>query len=249
MLLQDMLKTYRKKNKYTQEQVANKLFVSTQAVSKWENGQSVPSIDNLLALSDLYSVSLDQLVQGSPFFKKPHLVGSKYSFKKGVLFVLVWSFFCAFFTSAFHEIFWLFPLVFLIGTVLIFPITFENYWIIELDGLRIKNYSANSLIKMRELLRNNCDTVMIPYSNIREVSLIYQTKTRSSPFDIGPDNYYLQVETEETSYTLGLPVRTKEFLPQFVAYLTRKGISVNDPSNIIQLLIADEDLFAHFNEQ
>ncbi|WP_242691867.1 hypothetical protein IGJ74_003501 [Enterococcus sp. AZ009] len=58
MLLQDMLKTLRNTNGYTQEQIANKLFISTQAVSKWENGSSVPSIDNLLAYILLYSPSV-----------------------------------------------------------------------------------------------------------------------------------------------------------------------------------------------
>lgn len=248
MLLQDMLKIYRKKNDFTQEQVAKKLFVSTQAVSKWETGQSVPSIDNLLALSDLYSVSLDQLVQGSPFFKKPYIVGSKYSFKKGLLFLVVWLFFCLLCSSIGYQ-FLLFPLVFLVGLVIVFPVTVDNYWVIELDGLRIKNYSANNLIKLRELLLNNQDTVIIPYSDIKEVTLVYQTKARHSPFDIGFDNYYLQVATNQNSYTLDLPVRTKDFLPQFVTFLTRKGVAVNDPSQIVQLLIADEDLFTHFNER
>lgn len=86
MLLGEILKSLRQKNKFTQEQVATKLFISTQAVSKWENELSIPSIDNLLALSDLYNISLDELVQGSPFFKKPYLVGSRDNLKKGVLF-------------------------------------------------------------------------------------------------------------------------------------------------------------------
>lgn len=248
MLLQDMLKIYRKKNHYTQEQVAKKLFVSTQAVSKWETGQSVPSIDNLLALSDLYDISLDQLVQGSPFFKKPYVVGSKYSIKKGLLFLVVLFVFSSLFTGFGYPSFWLAVLIFLFDFVLIFPIAFNDYWIIERDGLRIKNYSTNSLIKLRELLLNNQDTSLIPYSEILAITLTYRTKTRSSPFDIGPDSYYLLIATEQKSYKLCLPTKTKEFLPQFVAYLTRKGVPVKDPANIIQLLIADEDLFSHFNE-
>jgi transcriptional regulator with XRE-family HTH domain len=78
MRLQEMLKQQRLQNHYTQAQLAQKLFVSTQAVSKWERGQTVPTIDNLLALSDLYNLSLDELVQGSPFFKKPYVVGHRY---------------------------------------------------------------------------------------------------------------------------------------------------------------------------
>lgn len=82
MLIQTILKTRRITNHYTQEQIAQKLHVTTQAVSKWETGQSIPSIDNLLMLSDLYNVSIDELIQGSPYFKKPQVVGKIYNLKK-----------------------------------------------------------------------------------------------------------------------------------------------------------------------
>lgn len=75
MLQQDILKLYRKKYNYTQTALADQLHVSPQAISKWETGDSLPSIDNLLALSDLYNISLDELVQAGPYFKKPFTVG------------------------------------------------------------------------------------------------------------------------------------------------------------------------------
>lgn len=56
------LKYLRKKFKYTQEEVAEKIGVSRQAVAKWENGESVPDIQNCLALSKLYGITLDDLV-------------------------------------------------------------------------------------------------------------------------------------------------------------------------------------------
>lgn len=52
----------RKINKYTQEEVAEKINVSRQAVAKWENGDSLPDIANCIALAKLYDVSLDNLV-------------------------------------------------------------------------------------------------------------------------------------------------------------------------------------------
>lgn len=57
------LKSYRLERKLSQEKVAQALGVSRQAVAKWENDQSLPSSENLLALSTLYEVSLDQLAQ------------------------------------------------------------------------------------------------------------------------------------------------------------------------------------------
>ncbi len=57
------LKIYRKQNGYTQEQIAEKLGVSRQAVAKWERGESLPDIENVIALADLYEVSVDFLVR------------------------------------------------------------------------------------------------------------------------------------------------------------------------------------------
>ena len=56
------LREIREKNKMTQEDVANALLVSRQSVSKWENGRSNPDLENLVALSNLYGVSIDELV-------------------------------------------------------------------------------------------------------------------------------------------------------------------------------------------
>ncbi len=58
---------YRKKHNLSQEEVAEKIGVSRQAVSKWERVEASPDTDNLIALAHLYNVSLDELVFG----KKP----------------------------------------------------------------------------------------------------------------------------------------------------------------------------------
>ena len=52
----------RKKNGYSQEELANKIGISRQAVSKWERAESAPDTDNLIALSKLYQISLDVLL-------------------------------------------------------------------------------------------------------------------------------------------------------------------------------------------
>lgn len=46
----------------TQEQVADKIGVSRQAVAKWENGETIPDINNCTALADLYGTTIDELV-------------------------------------------------------------------------------------------------------------------------------------------------------------------------------------------
>ena len=64
MVISEKLKEARQKTGMTQEQVAEKIMVSRVTVSHWESGKSLPDIVSLLSLSDLYSISLDELVKG-----------------------------------------------------------------------------------------------------------------------------------------------------------------------------------------
>lgn len=52
----------RKRAGYSQEEVAEKIGVSRQAVGKWESGESMPDVSNCAALAQLYEVTLDDLV-------------------------------------------------------------------------------------------------------------------------------------------------------------------------------------------
>lgn len=61
---------YRKAHGYSQEELAAKIGVSRQAISKWERSESSPDTDNLIALAQLYGVSLDTLLMGSEEPKK-----------------------------------------------------------------------------------------------------------------------------------------------------------------------------------
>ena len=59
------LKSLRKKNQYTQEDIAEKINVSRQSVAQWENGESTPDIESCIKLANLYNVKLDDLVNHS----------------------------------------------------------------------------------------------------------------------------------------------------------------------------------------
>ena len=58
----DRLIKLRKKHGYSQEELADKLGLSRQAVSKWERAEASPDTDNLICLAKLYGVSLDELL-------------------------------------------------------------------------------------------------------------------------------------------------------------------------------------------
>ena len=63
MILADKIMNLRKKNGWSQEELAEKVQVSRQAVSKWESAQTVPDLEKLLMLSRLFGVSTDYLLK------------------------------------------------------------------------------------------------------------------------------------------------------------------------------------------
>ena len=66
MTLGENLQKLRKASGLSQDEVARKLYLSRQSVSKWENGQAEPGVENLKKLSRLYGVTIDELVGNTP---------------------------------------------------------------------------------------------------------------------------------------------------------------------------------------
>ncbi|MDE7365664.1 MAG: helix-turn-helix domain-containing protein [Ruminococcus sp.] len=61
----DNLKILRKKMGLTQEEIAEKLGVSRQAVAKWERGDTMPDIESCIKLADIYGITVDLLVRNA----------------------------------------------------------------------------------------------------------------------------------------------------------------------------------------
>ncbi|ERM46800.1 transcriptional regulator, AbrB family domain protein [Clostridioides difficile P53] len=64
-MINENLKSLRKINQYTQEELAEKLNVSRQSIAKWESGESILDICSCIKLAKLYNVKLDDLVNHS----------------------------------------------------------------------------------------------------------------------------------------------------------------------------------------
>lgn len=62
MTFAEKLKELRKQNGISQEQLAEKIYVSRQAITKWESGNGIPDIENLISISNLFNESLDSLL-------------------------------------------------------------------------------------------------------------------------------------------------------------------------------------------
>lgn len=58
------LKRQRLKQGYTQQEAAEKMYVTRQTISNWENEKSYPDLQSVVRLSDLYKISLDELLKG-----------------------------------------------------------------------------------------------------------------------------------------------------------------------------------------
>ena len=63
MLLMDKIMTLRKSKGWSQEELAEKLDVTRQSVSKWESGQSVPDLERIVRMSALFGVTTDALIK------------------------------------------------------------------------------------------------------------------------------------------------------------------------------------------
>ena len=64
MELHEKLQELRKQKGLTQEELAERLYVSRTAISKWESGRGVPNIDSLKAISKFFAISIDELLSG-----------------------------------------------------------------------------------------------------------------------------------------------------------------------------------------
>lgn len=70
MTFGDKLKRIRSDNGLTQEQLAEKIFVTRTAISKWETNNGYPSIDSLKVISNLFNVSIDELISDADIENK-----------------------------------------------------------------------------------------------------------------------------------------------------------------------------------
>lgn len=83
------ISSYRRKLVITQEELAEKLNVTRQAVSNWENGKTEPDIETLTRIAQIFDISIDELVDGIPK-GITELRGKKNHLKFGIIFTSVY---------------------------------------------------------------------------------------------------------------------------------------------------------------
>ena len=69
-MLAENLKKARKNSGYSQDEVATKLSITRQSISKWENGRAYPDVISLKLLCDLYDISMDEIIKDDEIIQK-----------------------------------------------------------------------------------------------------------------------------------------------------------------------------------
>lgn len=77
MYFHERLKREREKRNWSQADLADKLHVTRQSVSKWETGKNYPSIEVLISISDLFGITLDELLRSDAELKEKVIRDSK----------------------------------------------------------------------------------------------------------------------------------------------------------------------------
>ncbi|MFS2173444.1 helix-turn-helix domain-containing protein [Priestia megaterium] len=77
MELGEQLQKLREQKNMSREELAQEMNVSRQAVYKWENNKGYPDIENLMKLSNLYNITLDELIKGDRSFQKKIVIDEK----------------------------------------------------------------------------------------------------------------------------------------------------------------------------
>lgn len=76
--LQGTIYRLRREQGLSQEQLAQSLGVSRQAVSKWESGRAIPDVGKIVRMSELFCVTTDELLKGMPAMQEPiHTIKTK----------------------------------------------------------------------------------------------------------------------------------------------------------------------------
>jgi transcriptional regulator with XRE-family HTH domain len=77
MIFSERLKKEREKRDWSQHELAEKIHVSRQSVSKWETGKNYPSIEVIIHLSDLFGITIDELLRSDEELKEKVIRDSK----------------------------------------------------------------------------------------------------------------------------------------------------------------------------
>ncbi|CAM3719375.1 helix-turn-helix domain-containing protein [Erysipelothrix urinaevulpis] len=245
MLLHELLKHYRILNEMSQEELANKLFVTRQAVSKWEQGDSYPDLENIILLSDLYDISIDELLRGARFLKKPYHIGHKAS----ALTYLANGGVSIFLASIIYQNAGVLSSVsmgiiyFVLGLFILQQTSIE-FGKHEITILNVgKWYQRLNIFNKRRIK-------VYDYNQLKSFKINYRVRPVRHSLDWGPDDFHIQLEFEDgLVVNHAMTKRLEKDLPILVDFLEKKNVCVIDELKVVEKLIKGVNLYTVFNHE
>lgn len=203
MTISENIKKFRQENNLSQEQLAEKLNIARQSVSKWENGETLPSIDNLILLSGLLNISLDELITGEPYLYFPFNFGKPKS-KIPILILMIILILGILFVkeetinNTITFLCWSIIVTFILYSLIVLALPFDykryySYWTINKKGISyatpylrtpgIKGYFDEYILPIKAFfyLRK---TTFVKYSEIDSIEITFK------PFKVNPDKAF-----------------------------------------------------------
>ena len=180
MEIKDYLKYYREKSNLTQTELADLIYVTRQAVSKWERKESYPDIENIILLSDLYDMPIDQLLRGAKFLKKPHQIGHFTPKKKFIIISCIVTFLTILFIFMDKKLLALYTFI---------TFMLINLLMVKNDGVILRRHSMEIIHgysyfkQLRLIFEKDFKDIEYTYKEIDSIEILYLHKKRLSPYD------------------------------------------------------------------
>jgi len=266
MILATNIVKYRKINQLSQEQLAKALSISRQSISKWETGENLPSIDNLISLSGLLDISLDELITGEPYLHFPFNYGKPKN--RGPLFILFPIFVFGIILYAIFRNFYV-PIIGIVASyfmiIFLMPFDFKRYYTYWSLGKRGITYASDT-----KDTYNSWDEVVIPvkalfhirksqyisYKRIKRIEIkldLFKANPNSTIVLSGmysatsaqymhENFYFILTTTDNKKIYLDLrqyywpKSKERQMLSTTISFLKRKNIEFIDNQNISELV-------------
>ncbi|MFC6176803.1 helix-turn-helix domain-containing protein [Companilactobacillus huachuanensis] len=266
MSLANNIVKYRKINELSQSQLAEALSISRQSISKWETGENLPSIDNLISLSGLLDISLDELITGEPYLHFPFNYGKPKN--RWLIFLLLIPFILGIlFYTSFNNFYMpvlgfaaaYFMLVFLT------PFDFKRYytyWSLGKKGITYTDNQKNTYDSLDEIkipikaLLYMRKTQYVPYNQIKNIEVkldLWDVNPESTILIFGfytpnfgqyiRENFYFVLTTKDDQ-KIHLDLRQyywpkskeRQMLSTIISFMKRKNIEFIDKQNIAEMV-------------
>ena len=178
MKLSEQIIKIRTDNNLTQEELANELFVTRQAVSKWERGQSIPDIETLRQISIKYKISLNVLLETTNIVKEEKKTPLAYKTYKVIVIHIVSILLCLLVFSLYITAYLNEPV--LNGYYKLMLVITSIVFVINVFCIFLTLSKPKVLIEYNDygLFINNPKTIFIKYEDIVDVTVYHRRLRR-----------------------------------------------------------------------